>query len=393
MPRDIRRGTVLCAPDSFKGTLSADEAAEAMGEGVREAWPEASVKLLPLADGGEGSLEVLHKAAGGSLRPVEVRGPLGDPVRASYLRLPGARAVVEMAQASGLLLTPRERRDAGAASTHGTGELIRAAVEEGARSVIVCLGGSATTDGGAGMAEALGFRILDTGGRPLPPGGVALADAVRIDDSNVIGRIRSVTFTAATDVTNPLCGPRGAAVVYAPQKGADIETVRLLEKGLRRFSALLGEYHGSDVANLPGAGAAGGLGAGLVGFLNARIESGAEVLMDAAGIADLLPAVSLCLTGEGRIDLQSGQGKLIGRLARRCTSAGVPLVAIGGSVSDDADDLTSLGVSVIVSVSRECGEIPPDHETAARALRRSAAAVCRLVGIGAISAGGVGGGS
>src|SRR5579872_3890498 len=274
-------GEVLCAPDSFKGTLTAEEAAWAIAEGVRRVWKDAPIRLLPLADGGEGSLDVLHRAVEGTLCSVWVEGPLGAPVDASYLLLPDGTAVVEMAQASGLMLVDSDQRRPELASTFGTGQLIQAAVRAGAKRVIVCLGGSATTDGGAGMAEALGFQLLDAKGEYLARGGADLTRLARIDDSAVDPVVRAVEVIAATDVTNLLYGPLGAAVVFGPQKGACPEIVRLLDQGLKRLSEVLSHYAGVDIGAVKGGGAAGGLGAGLVGFMGARIESGAEVLMDA----------------------------------------------------------------------------------------------------------------
>ena len=376
-------GEVLCAPDSFKGSLSAEEAAEALARGVREAWPDAPIRLMPLADGGEGSIAILHRSSGGALRSVDVEGPNGEPVIASYLMLDARTAVVEMAQASGLPLVPAGHLRPETASTYGTGQLIRDALEHGATHIIVCLGGSATTDGGAGMAEALGFRLLDAAGAGIPRGGTALSKLARIDSSGVDPNIKSARFTTATDVTNPLCGPSGAAAVYGPQKGSSLEAVQRLEAGLAQLARILRRDRQVDVMDAAGAGAAGGLGAGMLGFLHAAIESGAETLMDAAGLPEALRSAALCITGEGRIDAQSAMGKLIARLGKRCQRAGVPLIAIGGGVSPEAAPLLEKGITAILSATSQPGPPPSTAAEAAQRLQTAAANACRLVGAGA----------
>lgn len=372
-------GGILCAPDSFKGTLTALEAAEAMSRGVRDVLPGAQVRLLPLADGGEGSLDVLHQAAGGVLHRAVVEGPLGDPVEAHWLELPDNVAVIEMAQASGLLLVVPDERKPELASTYGVGQLIRKAMENGANVVIVCLGGSATSDGGAGMAEALGFHLLDRNGEPLSRGGAALKDLAQIDDSGVDPRLRSVQFIAATDVTNLLCGPTGAAAIFGPQKGADSQAVARLEAGLQQLAEVLRRDREIELLHLPGGGAAGGLGAGLAGFLGANIQSGADTLMDAVGLDEALKRTALCITGEGRVDSQSAGGKLIGRLALRCKRHGVPIIAIGGSVAVDAKVLGSDLFQVLLSATKESGPLPATSDEAAHRLQTTTADGCRLI--------------
>ncbi|MDQ2730023.1 MAG: glycerate kinase [Armatimonadota bacterium] len=375
-------GKILCAPDSFKGTLTSIEAAEAMVQGVQDVWPDAQVRLLPLADGGEGSLDVLHGAAGGVLHQAVVEGPLGLPVDARWLELPDRVAVVEMAQAAGLLLVPPEERNPESASTYGVGQLIRAAIDNGASAVIICLGGSATTDGGAGMAEALGFRLPDRHGQTIPRGGAGLKDLDHIDDSAVHSGVRSVRFIAATDVTNPLCGLRGAAAIFGPQKGADPAAVARLERGLQQLAGVIAKDRRINVLEIAGGGAAGGLGAGLVGFLNASVQSGAETLMDAAGLDEALRQASLCITGEGRIDSQSASGKLLVQLAMRCKQNGVPLIAIGGTVSADSRALGNDLFQGLLSATKESGPMPATQDEAARRLRETTADACRLIRLG-----------
>ena len=304
---------VLVAPDKFRGTLTAPEAARAIAAGWRRARPGDQLVELPMSDGGEGTLETLVDALGGSLLSARVAGPLGDPVEASFGMAEGPSGtigVVEMARASGLALVPR--RDPLRATTRGTGELIWAAVQAGARTVVVCIGGSATTDGGVGMAQGLGARLLDARGEEVPPGGAGLLELARIDLSSLDPAVRSARVVVASDVDSPLTGRRGSAHVFGPQKGASAQEVQLLDRALGHLAAVIDRDLGLDVRELPGAGAAGGLGAGLVAFLGARIRPGIEIVMEAVGFESRLGAADLVLTGEGRLDGTSLSGKVVG---------------------------------------------------------------------------------
>ena len=275
---------VLVAPDSFKGSAAALAVAQAMARGVRAVFPEAEVLPVPIADGGEGTVEALVVATGGALREATVTGPLGQPVVARWGVLgDGETAVVEMAAASGLPLVPRERRDPRRTTTRGTGELMRAALDAGSRKLVVGIGGSATNDGGTGMARALGARFLGPDGAELPEGGAALARLDRVDLSGLDPRLAGAELLVACDVDNPLTGPRGASAVYGPQKGATPEMVRELDAALCRFAERAREATGRDVAGRPGAGAAGGLGAGLLFFTPARLRPGVEIVLEATG--------------------------------------------------------------------------------------------------------------
>jgi glycerate kinase len=276
---------VVVAPDKFKGSLTAAEAAGALARGVRSAAPSAIVDEVPMADGGEGTADALVAATGGALRSVRVTGPLGVPVEASYGMLgDGHTAVMEMASASGLALVPTDRRDPGRTTTRGTGELLLAAVEAGARRVILGIGGSATNDGGAGFAQALGFELLDANGREIGPGGRSLADLASIRPPSRENRLEGVTVEVACDVDNPLCGPRGASAVYGPQKGADPALIAVLDRNLDRFATIVERDLGVSVRDLPGAGAAGGLGAGLVAFARGRLEPGVSLVIRTFGL-------------------------------------------------------------------------------------------------------------
>jgi glycerate kinase len=326
---------VVIAPDKFKGTLTAREAATALAAGWRRVDRDADVDQVPVADGGEGTLDTLLDALGGRRERVTVSGPLGDPVDADFGLVEGAggpTAVVEMARASGLGLVSEARRDPLRASTRGTGQVIAAAAEHGPRRIIVCIGGSATNDGGAGMAQALGVRLLDERGRDLAPGGAALRRLDRIDATGLLRGLRRVEVVVACDVDNPLTGSRGASAVYGPQKGASPEDVRLLDDALGHFAAVVFRDLGIDVREVPGAGAAGGLGAGLVAFLGARLRPGFEVVAHALGLEGRLDGADVAVTGEGRYDTQTESGKAPAGVLRLARQTGCRTVLVAGQV-------------------------------------------------------------
>ncbi|MBM9468141.1 glycerate kinase [Nakamurella sp. YIM 132084] len=330
---DDRPVRVVIAPDKFRGSLTATEAAEAMAAGVRDAFApvEVLVDLVPIADGGEGTLEALL-VSGATAVPVRVTGPLGDPVEAA-IAVRGDTAYVESAQACGLTLVPRPGPGtATRASTLGVGELIRAAVGTGARTVVVGLGGSATTDGGAGMASALGWVPVDADGRPVPPGGRALAAVAGLTRPAAADRsgLDGVRVLAACDVTAPLVGPAGAAAVFGPQKGADPAAVAVLDDALRTWARVLAGVFGRDVSDVPGAGAAGGLAAGLLAVCDAELVSGADLLLDLVGLPTAVATADLVLTGEGSLDRQTVTGKGPKAVADLARAAGVPVVAVAG---------------------------------------------------------------
>jgi glycerate kinase len=330
---------VVIAPNAFKGSLTALEAAEAIGEGVRAALPDAELVLVPIADGGDGTVDALVAATHGERRTLKVRGPLGDPVDADYGLIDGgSTAVIEMAKAAGLALVPREKRDPRITTTYGVGELLQHAYDAGARHFIVGIGGSATNDGGAGMAQALGYHLLDEQGHELPPGGLALKRLARIHVGGVHAKWKEAEVDVACDVTNPLTGPSGASAVYGPQKGATPAMVVELDAALTHYAEIIRRDLGVDVEHVPGAGAAGGLGAGLVAFIGARLRPGAEMVMEALRLDERLAGAQLVITGEGRLDSQTARfGKGPAAVARHARHAGIPVVAIGGSVADEAE--------------------------------------------------------
>ncbi|MGH2694502.1 MAG: glycerate kinase [Actinomycetota bacterium] len=344
---------VVIAPDSFKGSLPAHEVAEALASGFADEWPEAEVTTLPLSDGGDGFVDALVRARRGEIHSHTVTGPLGEPVDARFGYLPSdATAVVEMAQASGLHLLPPASRDPLRATSRGTGELMVAALDEGARSILVGIGGSATNDGGAGMATALGARLLDTSGEDVRPGGAALIDLARVDTEGLDPRLSEVEVLVASDVDNPLLGPRGASAVYGPQKGASPRDVTLLDGALARYADVIEDAFGTDLREEPGAGAAGGLGFGLMAFCGARLVSGIDLVLDTVGADDLFARADLIVTGEGRVDDQTLSGKVPHGVARRARAVGAPVIVVGGRVELD-DDMLELfraeGIAGVVS--------------------------------------------
>ena len=326
---------VVIAPQTFKGSISALEAAKAMSEGVRRVVPDAETALVPVADGGDGTLETLVEATGGEIRHAEVTGPLSEKVAAGWGALGvGETAVLEMARTSGLALVPDDKRNPLTATTYGLGELIVAALDAGFRRFIVGIGGSATNDAGAGMAQALGIRLLDGDGNELPVGGAALAELDRIDVSGLDPRIARSEFAVACDVSNPLTGPKGAAAVYGPQKGATPEMVEQLDRALKHFAEVAKRDLGADVDDLPGAGAAGGLGGGLVAFVNGTLRAGVDIVLDAVGLDRHLEGADLVITGEGRLDDQTVNNKAPIGVARRAKARGIPVIAISGSLGE-----------------------------------------------------------
>src|SRR5919108_4688683 len=332
---------VVVAPDKFAGSLTAGQAAQAIRAGLLRARPDAEVVALPLGDGGAGTLEALV-AAGFQRVPVPATGPTGEPVQAA-IAVDGDRCFVEMAEASGLKRLPGGRRAPLAATTYGTGELVRAALDRGVRRLVLGIGGSATTDGGAGMAAALGARFLDDAGAELPPGGAALLPLARVDPAGLDPRLRKLAVTVAADVDNPLVGPDGAAHVFAAQKGAGPDEVLLLDSALRRYARVLAADLGADLADTPGAGAAGGLGAGAIAFLGARIRSGIELVLDLVGFNRAVTTADLVVTGEGQLDAHSLRGKAPVGVARAATAHGVPVVALAGVVEVAGRELRAAG--------------------------------------------------
>ena len=369
---------IVIAPDSFKESLSALQVADAIEAGMREIWPDATYVKVPVADGGEGTVQAMIDATGGRRVAVRVTGPLGQAVDAFY-GVTGDLAVIEMAAASGLEGVPPDLRDPRTATSRGTGELICAALDAGARRIVLGVGGSATNDGGAGMLQALGVRLLDADGKDIGPGGAELARLDRIDASGLDPRVRATEFRIACDVDNPLTGPRGASAVFGPQKGATPAMVAQLDAALAHYADVIRRDLGQDIAQSPGAGAGGGIAAAMVVFLEGRLKPGIEIVLDAVGLDAAVCDADLVVTGEGRIDGQTVHGKTPMGVANVARRHGKPVVAIGGSLAVDADAVHAHGIEVVVAaVARPCSvaeALAAGADNLRRAARNLAAAL------------------
>ncbi|ELY4721645.1 glycerate kinase [Cronobacter sp. 153480017-3] len=373
---------IVIAPDSFKESLSAMDVAKAIEAGFREIYPQAHYVCVPMADGGEGTVEAMVAATGGQIITTPVTAPLGNKVDGFFGLLgDGETAVVEMAAASGLHLVPAAQRDPRITTSYGTGELILAALERGVKAIIIGIGGSATNDGGAGMMQALGARFLNGEGRELAPGGAALARLERLDLSALDPRLAQVSVTAACDVDNPLCGEKGASAVFGPQKGATPAIVTELDAALRRFGEQLEAATGKAIISAPGAGAAGGMGAALLGMLNAELRPGIEIVIEFLGLAQAVRDADLVITGEGRLDSQSIHGKTPVGVARVAKQFQRPVVAIAGSLTPDYQIVHEHGIDAAFSVIDRIVTLQEALDDAERNLRvtaRNVAALWRL---------------
>jgi glycerate kinase len=342
----------LCAPDSFKESLTAMEAARAMAQGIENADHDAEVRCLPMADGGEGTARALVDATGGSMHAVPVHDPLGRPVEGHFgLLADGTTAVVETAEASGLALLEAKERNPLIASSYGTGELMLAAVRSGAKRIIVGLGGSATNDAGAGLLQALGVRLLDKNGNDLAHGGAALANLTTIDISTMDPALKNVAITAACDVTNPLTGPTGASAVFGPQKGASKDDVATLDAALAHFAQVIDSQLGVAVNDVPGAGAAGGIGAALKGFLNAEFRPGIAIVIEQSGLDAAAQWADVVFTGEGSIDFQTKFGKTPAGVAETAKRHGKPVIAVAGHIGTGIDELHEVGIDAVFGIA------------------------------------------
>lgn len=375
---------IVIAPDSFKGSLTARQAADAIEAGVRRAIPDAECVKIPMADGGEGTVRSLVDATGGAIVTARVTDPLGLPTDAEYGILgDGRTAVIEMAAASGIQYVDETTRNPLITTTYGTGELIRDALDHGVEAIIVGLGGSATNDGGAGMAQALGVRLLDAAGRDLPFGGSALADLADVDCSGVDPRLGTVDIRLACDVTNPLTGPRGASAVFGPQKGATPTMVERLDRALAHYAAVIRERLGREVDTVPGAGAAGGLGAGFLAFTDATMSSGVDIVVDATGLKDKAAGADWCITGEGGIDSQTRYGKTPMGVARavREASPGCHVVALAGNIGRGVEQLYELGFDAIFGIMPGVATMREAVDNAAANVERTAENVARMIAV------------
>ncbi|WP_434674985.1 glycerate kinase [Pseudomonas sp. D3-10] len=370
---------IVIAPDSFKDSLSAQAVADAIAGGLAEVWPDAQLIKCPMADGGEGTVAAVLAACDGQWREARVRGPLGAAVQARWGWLPDSRtAIIEMAEASGLQLVPPGQRDACSSSTYGTGELIRAALDEGASRVILAIGGSATNDGGAGAMQALGAALLDDQGQALPPGGLALGKLARIDLGDLDPRLAGVCFEIAADVDNPLCGAHGASAVFGPQKGASAEQVQQLDRALGHFAEHCAQVLNRDVRDEPGSGAAGGLGFAAKAFLQAQFRTGVEVVAQLTGLAAAIDGADLVITGEGRFDAQTLRGKTPFGVARIAQRRGVPVVVIAGTLGEGYEALYEHGIDAAFALANGPMTLQEACADAPRLLAERARDIARL---------------
>lgn len=375
---------IAIAPDSFKGALDALGVAKAIASGLGEVLPDASFRLIPMADGGEGSAGAWADAVGAEIVTTGAADPLGRPIEASFaFSEVDSTAVIEMAAASGLPLLALSERNPLLASTAGTGDLIRKALDLGARKIVLCIGGSATNDAGTGMATALGARFLDSNGHPLPPGGSALADLASIDLSGLDPRLDETAIEVACDVTNPLCGPSGASCVYGPQKGASEADVARLDAALAHLATIAEKELGvpADLACRPGSGAAGGLGYGLAAFLGATFRRGVEMIADEVGLADKLAGCDLVITGEGRIDSQTVNGKTPAGVAAVAKKRDLPVIAICGCVGTGYEAVHGIGIDAVCPVAHGFFDPADPSKGAVERIRACAAEVGRMLAL------------
>jgi glycerate kinase len=376
---------IVIAPDSFKENLTSLEVAGELETGLKRVWPNATYVKVPMADGGEGTVQSLVDATGGQIVKVEVSGPMGARVMASYGLLgDGKTAVIEMAEASGLPLVPKEQRNPLIATTFGTGELIGDAIKRGVHEIILGIGGSATNDAGAGLAQALGVRFLNFGGAPIPDliAGGHLDKVQAVDMSTVNPGLAKIRISVACDVTNPLCGEKGASRVYGPQKGATPDMVEQLDKNLAHFAHVIKRSIGQDVIDRPGAGAGGGIGAGLMAFTNATLKRGVELVVAATRLEEHMQGADLAITGEGRVDFQTAFGKTPSGVAAAAKKHGVPVVAIGGGLADDAGGVFQHGIDGLETATPNAMPLDVAIKKSRQYLQDAAERAARLIIIG-----------
>ncbi len=374
---------IVIAPDSFKGSLSALDVTSAVERGILSVFPQAEIYKVPIADGGEGTVEALTMATGGKILRETVTGPLGEPDDAFWGILgDGETAVIEMAAASGLTLVPEAKRDPRITTTFGTGQLIKAALDRGLRKIIIGIGGSATNDGGAGMIQALGAVFSDTAGRKLPHGGAALANLAAIQLSGLDRRLEESLIWVACDVDNPLCGPKGASAVYGPQKGATPEMIPELDAALEKYAAIAQAVTGKQASGCPGAGAAGGLGAGLLFFTNAKLKPGVEIILETTGFANIVKQADFVITGEGRTDFQTAFGKAPVGVAKIAQQFQIPTICLSGGLGKDHENVLLHGIDGLMSITPQPMTLEECIGSADTLIEQAAARLCRLLLIG-----------
>lgn len=376
----MREKTFVLAPDSFKESMTAKEVCNAMEKGLRKVYPDANYVHVPMADGGEGTVQSLVDASGGRLFEKEVMGPLGRPVTARYGILgDGKTAAIEMASASGIHYVTKETKNPLVTTTYGTGELIRECLDLGVTKIIIGIGGSATNDGGTGMAEALGAKFLDAEGRTLPRGGGSLDKLAQIDVSSLDPRLKQAELIVACDVTNPLCGEHGASRVFGPQKGATPEMVEHLDAALGHYADIVKRQLGKDVRDIPGAGAAGGLGAGLLIFTQAKLQKGIEIVIEYTGLKEKIACADLVFTGEGGIDFQTKFGKTPYGVAKAAKAAGKRVIAVAGYIGEGIDALYGEGIDAVFGIVPGASELDKLLADGAQNVERTCENIARVL--------------
>lgn len=386
MPSRPKPLSILVAPNAFKESLSAVDAARSMAKGVRRALPKAHVIEVPIADGGDGTLEAVISGTAGRILRARVTGPLGNKISAEYgITGDGKTAVIEMSRASGLALVPSARRNPMRTTSFGTGELIRAALDRGVRRILLGIGGSATVEGGIGALQALGVSFLDRRGKPVGHGGMGLLAIENIELNHLPSELKHIEILVACDVDNPLTGPKGAAAVFGPQKGATPAMVKQLDRGLARLAALITRRTGRDFVRIPGTGAAGGIAGSFLGLLGAKLRPGSELVFDLLKLDKILPQMDWVITGEGQIDFQTQFGKGPGMLAKLAARHGVPVVGIAGSVADDAGKLSRKGFTALFSITNRPVDLATAMREAPQMMERVTEQVARLIRAGMAS--------
>lgn len=374
---------IVVAPDSFKGSVTALEAANAIEQGLRRVFPDVVIEKVPMADGGEGTVQSLVDATGGQLKNQRVLGPLGDEVDAQFgILADGKTAVIEMASASGLPLVPPDKRNPLRTTTYGTGQLICAALELGCRRLIIGIGGSATNDGGTGMAEAIGIKFLNVDGNPIDRGGGGLGELASINMKEIHPAIAETETVVACDVNNPLTGSDGASYVYGPQKGATPEMVETLDSHLENYATILTQTFGQSYDRIPGAGAAGGLGAGLMAFLKAELRLGVDIMIDVVGLKERLKGASLVFTGEGQLDFQTAFGKTPVGVAKIAKADNIPVIAIAGGIGEGAESVYVEGIDAMLGIVHAPMSLKDAVANAVKLITDTAEQAARLVAIG-----------
>ena len=385
MIRELFAMKIVIAPDSFKGCLTAPQVAEAIEDGFLLVFPSAVTEKFPMADGGEGTAVSLVTGSNGKMHQVSVLNPLGDQIPSEFGMMGDCQtAVIEMASASGLTLISQDQQNPMLTTTYGTGQLIRAALDTGCNKLIIGIGGSATNDGGAGMAQALGAKLLDASGNQIKFGGGKLADLDKIDITGLDPRLSEVNIVVACDVSNVLTGKDGASYIYGPQKGATSDMIEVLDQNLAHFAGIIKRDLDRSVEDIPGAGAAGGLGAGLIAFTGAKLQAGIDIILEAMDFANRIQGSDLVITGEGRLDYQTSFGKTPAGVAKIAQKQNIPVIAIAGSVAKDIDELYTIGIDAVVDIVHEPMSLEVAIVNASKLITIAAERAARLVRVGLI---------